>query len=394
MELFVMNNANDVYKAIDEFERVKPELRYGRALAIKAKLNQYDMLAKVRDTNLLLNYISSDRLIIEQENRENEFNKYVNILKENIVEYNKLVYNDINSKINEKMTISQIVTTNKKYNDLADALIDYYYPEIKDYLYSFKRASSDLFLYFTNGIPESILINTLDDLRYIIYSRTLSSFHIDRRFLGLKYVIDKSLYTCDLDVETLDKVNYFANGEYNDRIEIINNSLYDSNYLKHHMINNKPLEDYLKLQKRNYELSLVNSDISSDYKPIKYHYFEDFNLENEYNKYSDLVNIPDDVILFELYNMGFPVREKLIVHKPYINEDIAIPTYRQPDLNYRYMILSSRKDPRIVYFINPDFKYMVNLNTTNIGNVSGKNEKKLINTMLESTMTNIGRWIG
>lgn len=394
MGLFVMNNANDVYKAIDEFDRVKPELQYGRALAIKSKLNQYDMIAKVRDTNLLLNYISSDRLIIEQENRNNEFDKYANVLKENIVEYNKLVYNDIHSKINERMNMNQITDINKKYNDLADALIEYYYPEMNEYIYAFKRASSNLFLYFINDIPKSILINTLDDLRYIIYSRILPSFHIDRRFIGLRYVIDKSLYTCDLDVETLDNVNYFANGEYNDRIEIINNSLCDSNYLKNHMVNNKPLEDYLKLQKRNYELSLVNSDISSDYKPIKYHYIEDYNLEQEYNKYSDLVNIPDDITLFELYNMGFPVREKLIIHKPDIDKDISIPTYYQPDLDFRYIILSSRKDPRIVYFINPNFKYIVNLNTTNIGNASGKNEKKLINAMLESTMTNIGRWIG
>ena len=387
MGLFVMNNVDDVYKAIDEFDKVKPELQYGRALAIKGKLNQYDMIATVRDTNLLLNYISSDRLIIQQENRSNEFDKYVNVLKENIVEYNKLIYNDIYSKINERMDMYQITDINKKYNDLADALIEYYYPDIKDYIYIFKRASSDLFLYFTKGIPKSILINTLDDLRYIIYSEVLSSFHIDRRFLGLRYVIDKSLYTCELDVETLKEVNYFANGDYIDRIEILNTSLSDPNYFKQHMVNNKPLEDYLKLQKRNYEMSLLNSNISSDYKPIEYHYIEDFNLEQEYNKYSDLVNIPDDVTLFELYNMGFPVREKLVIRKEIDNSEINIPTYYQPQLDYRYMILSSRRDPNTIYFVNPNFKYKINLNTKNITNI--RTMMETCDVMLESAMANI-----
>lgn len=384
MSLFIMNNMSDVYKAINEFNSVKPELKYSRALAILQKLDEYDTIVKIDENNTILNYVYSDRFIIKHKNDVNDYKCYEDMLKIDLSEYNKSIYNDIYQKIDNKMTIQEVMNINKKYNDMADELIKYYYPELSDYCDTFEKAVYNIFLFFNKSIPKNILSSILDDIEYIIYSNVLSTYHINRRLLGLDIIKQKSLYNSVLDDDLKYRLDNLINQKYTERYDVIDSYLKDYSYFRN--FDNKQLVDYLKIQKRNFEMDLVNSNICSDYKPVNYKYIDDNRLKEKYFEIMFKVQIPREEIIFKLEMMGFPIREKLEIKEnkdKYLLHDVTIPIYYEAHTGERYLVLSSLEDSvNIVFFINNKNSYKVNLNTKNVDNVE-------LNTLLESVMISI-----
>lgn len=350
--LYPLNNYTDVVNAIDEFYNIKPSLQKSRWLVIESTLNKLDKTVTAKSDNPIKQF-DTKRVIIEKDKEENCFCKYINILKDNIIDFNDIVYNKINNDLIFKDTMKHTIEVTKKYNDMADKLIIKYYPEMKDYIIVFNKCIYRLLDFFVYSMNLEVFNNILDDVEFIINSGVLCNSHIERYTINFRNLMSQSLYGNLLDDNTKNRVMALLDVNCDNYYLLLSKS-------KFHNINNNSLISYLKINKRDHEINLVDCDINNDYNKVNLYVDEnDPILERLYNdniKLTGICNI-DDIDILKLNKKGFtPIFH--FISNPTLNTNIYF--YSDPKSNLKYVVLKSQLENEY-YFISKKKKFKVNL---------------------------------
>ena len=93
--LFPLNNYNDVIRAVNEFDKVKPALQKHRWMVIESTLAKLDKTVEVEVDNPINKFDTRRVICKESKNNNNIFKNYINILQNDVEDFNNIVYNRI-----------------------------------------------------------------------------------------------------------------------------------------------------------------------------------------------------------------------------------------------------------------------------------------------------------
>lgn len=368
--LFPLNNYNDVIRAVNEFDKVKPALQKHRWMVIESTLDKLDKTVEAEVGNPI-NKFDTRRVICKEIKNTNIFKNYINILQNDIEDFNTIVYNKISNTINFKDTMKTIFQISREYNMYADELIIRYYPHLKPYCEVFRTAVYKLVDYFFKSMNLEIINNILDDIEFIINSNVLCSSHIERYTFIFKSIMSKSLYSNLLDDNTKDRIWAITSVDCDNFYMLPDNKMYT--------VNNNSLLSYLKIRKRDYEMDLVYNDLNSDYKKVNL-YIEDIDksIEKIFNQYITIVGLfnIDDIDVLKLNNKGFSPIFHYTKFAP--AREYNIYFYIDPKTESKYNVLKTKNKDEYV-FINKNKKFKVQLKFNSL--------KEPLNEILESTIT-------
>lgn len=371
--LFPLNNYNDVIRAVNEFDKIKPALQKHRWMVIESILAKLDKTVEVEVDNPI-NKFDTRRVICKESknnNNNNIFKNYINILQNDVEDFNNIVYNRISNTINSKDSMKTIFQISREYNMYADELIIKYYPHLKPYCEVLRTAVYKIVDYFFKSMNLEIINNILDDIEFIINSNVLCSSHIERYTFIFKLLMSKSLYSNLLDNNTKDRILAIT------IVDCDNFYVLPSN--KMHTVNINSLLSYLKIRKRDYEMDLVYNDLNSDYNKVNLYVDDiDKSIERIFNQYisiSGLFNI-DDVDVLKLNNKGFSPIFHYTKFAP--TREYNIYFYIDPKTKLKYVVLKTKNKDEYL-FINKDKKFKVQLKFNSL--------KESLNEILESTIT-------
>lgn len=369
--LFPLNNYDDVVRAVNEFDKVRPALQKHRWMVIESTLDKLDKTVETEITNPI-NQFDTKRITFKGVKNDNIFKEYVDILQKDIVEFNTIVYNKISNTINFKDYMKEAFQISREYNMYADELIIKYYPHLKPYCEVFRTAVYRLVDYFFKSMNLDIINNILDDIEFIINSNVLCDSHIERYTFIFKSLMSKSLYSNLLDEVTKKRIWSITNVDCDNFYVLPDTKLYT--------VNNNSLINYLKIRKRDYEMDLVFNDLNSDY--TKTNLFIDGidkSIERLFNQYiaiNGLYNI-DDIDILKLNTKGFSPIMHYTKFKP-AREEMNIYFYTDPKTELKYVILKTKNKDEYI-FINKNKKFKVQLKFNTL--------KESLNDILESTIT-------
>lgn len=369
--LFPLNNYNDVIRAVNEFDKVKPALQKHRWMVIESTLAKLDKTVEVEVDNPINKFDTRRVICKESKNNNNIFKNYINILQNDVEDFNNIVYNRISNTINSKDSMKTIFQISREYNMYADELIIKYYPHLKPYCEVLRTAVYKIVDYFFKSMNLEIINNILDDIEFIINSNVLCSSHIERYTFIFKLLMSKSLYSNLLDNNTKDRIL---------AITIVDcNNFYTLPSNKMHTVNINSLLSYLKIRKRDYEMDLVYNDLNSDYNKVNLYVDDiDKSIERIFNQYisiSGLFNI-DDIDVLKLNNKGFSPIFHYTKFAP--TREYNIYFYIDPKTKLKYVVLKTKNKDEYL-FINKDKKFKVQLKFNSL--------KESLNEILESTIT-------
>lgn len=369
--LFPLNNYNDVIRAVNEFDKVKPALQKHRWMVIESTLAKLDKTVEVEVDNPINKFDTRRVICKESKNNNNIFKNYINILQNDVEDFNNIVYNKITNTINSKDSMKTIFQISREYNRYADELIIKYYPHLKPYCEVLRTAVYKIVDYFFKSMNLEIINNILDDIEFIINSNILCSSHIERYTFIFKLLMSKSLYSNLLDNNTKDRIL---------TITIVDcDNFYTLPSNKMHTVNINSLLSYLKIRKRDYEMDLVYNDLNSDYNKVNLYVDDiDKSIERIFNQYitiSGLFNI-DDIDVLKLNNKGFSPIFHYTKFAP--TREYNIYFYIDPKTKLKYVVLKTKNKDEYL-FINKDKKFKVQLKFNSL--------KESLNEILESTIT-------
>lgn len=369
--LFPLNNYNDVIRAVNEFDKIKPALQKHRWMVIESTLAKLDKTVEVEVDNPINKFDTRRVICKESKNNNNIFKNYINILQNDVEDFNNIVYNRISNTINSKDSMKTIFQISREYNRYADELIIKYYPHLKPYCEVLRTAVYKIVDYFFKSMNLEIINNILDDIEFIINSNVLCSSHIERYTFIFKLLISKSLYSNLLDNNTKDRIL---------AITIVDcDNFYTLPSNKMHTVNINSLLSYLKIRKRDYEMDLVYNDLNSDYNKVNLYVDDiDKSIERIFNQYisiSGLFNI-DDIDVLKLNNKGFSPIFHYTKFAP--TREYNIYFYIDPKTKLKYVVLKTKNKDEYL-FINKDKKFKVQLKFNSL--------KESLNEILESTIT-------
>lgn len=368
--LFPLNNYDDVIRAVNEFDKVRPALQKHRWMVIESTLTKLDKTVEAEADNPI-NKFDTRRVICKEVTINNIFKNYINILQNDITDFNNIVYNKISNTINFKDTMKKIVQISREYNMYADELIIRYYPHLKPYCEVFRTAVYRLVDYFFKSMNLEIINNTLDDIEFIINSNVLCSSHIERYTFIFKSIMSKSLYSNLLDDNTKDRIWAITSVDGDNFYMLPSNRIYT--------VNINSLISYLKIRKRDYEMDLVYNDLNSDYNKVNL-YIEgmDKSIEKIFNQYITIVGLfnIDDIDVLKLNTKGFSPIFHYTRFAP--ARECNIYFYTDPKTKLKYVILKTKNKDEYL-FINKDKKFNVQLKFNSL--------KESLNEILESTIT-------
>lgn len=368
--LFPLNNYDDVIRAVNEFDKVRPALQKHRWMVIESTLTKLDKTVEAEVDNPI-NKFDTRRVICKESKNNNIFKNYVGILQNDIEDFNNIVYNRISNTITFKDTMKTIFQISREYNMYADELIIKYYPHLKPYCEVFRTAVYKLVDYFFKSMNLEIVNNILDDIEFIINSNVLCSPHIERYTFIFKLIMSKSLYSNLLDDNTKDRILSITIVDYDNSYMLPSNKM--------HTVNINSLLSYLKIRKRDYEMDLVYNELNSDYNKVNL-YIDDIDksIEKIFNQYitiEGLFNI-DDIDVLKLNTKGFsPIfHYTKVAH----TREYNIYFYIDPKTKLKYVVLKTKNKDEYL-FINKDKKFKVQLKFNSL--------KESLNEILESTIT-------
>lgn len=368
--LFPLNNYDDVIRAVNEFDKVRPALQKHRWMVIESTLTKLDKTVEAEVDNPI-NKFDTRRVICKESKNNNIFKNYVGILQNDIEDFNNIVYNRISNTITFKDTMKTIFQISREYNMYADELIIKYYPHLKPYCEVFRTAVYKLVDYFFKSMNLEIVNNILDDIEFIINSNVLCSSHIERYTFIFKLIMSKSLYSNLLDDNTKNRILSITIVDCDNSYILPNNKM--------HTVNINSLLSYLKIRKRDYEMDLVYNELNSDYNKVNL-YIDDIDksIEKMFNQYitiEGLFNI-DDIDVLKLNTKGFSP----IFHytKVASTREYNIYFYIDPKTKLKYVVLKTKNKDEYL-FINKDKKFKVQLKFNSL--------KESLNEILESTIT-------
>lgn len=369
--LFPLNNYNDVIRAVNEFDKVKPALQKHRWMVIESTLAKLDKTVEVEVDNPINKFDTRRVICKESKNNNNIFKNYINILQNDVEDFNNIVYNRISNTINSKDSMKTIFQISREYNRYADELIIKYYPHLKPYCEVLRTAVYKIVDYFFKSMNLEIINNILDDIEFIINSNILCSSHIERYTFIFKLLMSKSLYSNLLDNNTKDRILAIT------IVDCDNFYVLPSN--KMHTVNINSLLSYLKIRKRDYEMDLVYNDLNSDYNKVNLYVDDiDKSIERIFNQYisiSGLFNI-DDIDVLKLNNKGFSPIFHYTKFAP--TREYNIYFYIDPKTKLKYVVLKTKNKDEYL-FINKGKKFNVQLKFNSL--------KESLNEILESTIT-------
>lgn len=369
--LFPLNNYNDVIRAVNEFDKVKPALQKHRWMVIESTLAKLDKTVEVEVDNPINKFDTRRVICKESKNNNNIFKNYINILQNDVEDFNNIVYNRISNTINSKDSMKTIFQISREYNRYADELIIKYYPHLKPYCEVLRTAVYKIVDYFFKSMNLEIINNILDDIEFIINSNVLCSSHIERYTFIFKLLISKSLYSNLLDNNTKDRILAITIVDCDNFYTLPSNKMYT--------VNINSLLSYLKIRKRDYEMDLVYNDLNSDYNKVNLYVDDiDKSIERIFNQYitiSGLFNI-DDVDVLKLNNKGFSPIFHYTKFAP--TREYNIYFYIDPKTKLKYVVLKTKNKDEYL-FINKDKKFNVQLKFNSL--------KESLNEILESTIT-------
>ena len=368
--LFPLNNYDDVIRAVNEFDKVRPALQKHRWMVIESTLTKLDKTVEAEVDNPI-NKFDTRRVICKESKNNNIFKNYVGILQNDIEDFNNIVYNRISNTITFKDTMKTIFQISREYNMYADELIIKYYPHLKPYCEVFRTAVYKLVDYFFKSMNLEIVNNILDDIEFIINSNVLSSSHIERYTFIFKLIMSKSLYSNLLDDNTKNRILSITIVDYDNSYILPSNKMYT--------VNINSLLSYLKIRKRDYEMDLVYNELNSDYNKVNL-YIDDIDksIEKIFNQYitiEGLFNI-DDIDVLKLNTKGFSP----IFHYTKVapTREYNIYFYIDPKTKLKYVVLKTKNKDEYL-FINKNKKFNVQLKFNSL--------KESLNEILESTIT-------
>lgn len=368
--LFPLNNYDDVIRAVNEFDKVRPALQKHRWMVIESTLTKLDKTVEVEVDNPI-NKFDTRRVICKEVKINNIFKNYINILQNDIKDFNDIVYNKISNTINFKDTMKTIFQISREYNMYADELIIRYYPHLKPYCEVLRTAVYKLVDYFFKSMNLEIVNNILDDIEFIINSNVLCSSHIERYTFIFKLLMKKSLYSNLLDDNIKDRIWAITSVDGDNFYMLPSNKMYT--------VNTNSLLSYLKIRKRDYEMDLVYNDLNSDYNKVNL-YIEgiDKSIEKIFNQYITIVGLfnIDDIDVLKLNNKGFSPIFHYTKFAP--ARECNIYFYTDPKTELKYVILKTKNKDEYI-FINKDKKFKVQLKFNSL--------KESLNEILESTIT-------
>lgn len=368
--LFPLNNYDDVIRAVNEFDKVRPALQKHRWMVIESTLTKLDKTVEAEVDNPI-NKFDTRRVICKEVKINNIFKNYINILQNDIKDFNDIVYNKISNTINFKDTMKTIFQISREYNMYADELIIRYYPHLKPYCEVLRTAVYKLVDYFFKSMNLEIVNNILDDIEFIINSNVLCSSHIERYTFIFKLLMKKSLYINLLDDNIKDRIWAITSVDGDNFYMLPSNKMYT--------VNTNSLLSYLKIRKRDYEMDLVYNDLNSDYNKVNL-YIEgiDKSIEKIFNQYITIVGLfnIDDIDVLKLNNKGFSPIFHYTKFAP--ARECNIYFYTDPKTELKYVILKTKNKDEYI-FINKDKKFKVQLKFNSL--------KESLNEILESTIT-------
>ncbi len=368
--LFPLNNYDDVIRAVNEFDKVRPALQKHRWMVIESTLTKLDKTVEAEADNPI-NKFDTRRVICQEVKNNNIFKNYINILQNDIRDFNDIVYNKISNTINFKDSMKKIFQISREYNMYADELIIRYYPHLKPYCEVFRTAVYRLVDYFFKSMNLEIINNTLDDIEFIINSNVLCSSHIERYTFIFKSIMSKSLYSNLLDDNTKDRIWAITSVDGDNFYMLPSNRMYT--------VNINSLLSYLKIRKRDYEMDLVYNDLNSDYNKVNL-YIEgmDKSIEKIFNQYITIVGLfnIDDIDVLKLNTKGFSPIFHYTRFAP--ARECNIYFYTDPKTKLKYVVLKTKNKDEYL-FINKDKKFKVQLKFNPL--------KESLNEILESTIT-------
>lgn len=368
--LFPLNNYDDVIRAVNEFDKVRPALQKHRWMVIESTLTKLDKTVEAEADNPI-NQFDTRRVICKEVKINNIFKNYVGILQNDITDFNNIVYNKISNTINFKDSMKKIFQISREYNMYADELIIRYYPHLKPYCEVFRTAIYRLVDYFFKSMNLEIINNTLDDIEFIINSNVLCSSHIERYTFIFKSIMSKSLYSNLLDDNTKDRIWAITSVDGDNFYMLPSNRMYT--------VNINSLLSYLKIRKRDYEMDLVYNDLNSDYNKVNL-YIEgmDKSIEKIFNQYITIVGLfnIDDIDVLKLNTKGFSPIFHYTRFAP--ARECNIYFYTDPKTKLKYVVLKTKNKDEYL-FINKDKKFKVQLKFNPL--------KESLNEILESTIT-------
>lgn len=368
--LFPLNNYDDVIRAVNEFDKVRPALQKHRWMVIESTLTKLDKTVEAEADNPI-NKFDTRRVICKEVKFNNIFKNYINILQNDITDFNNIVYNKISNTINFKDTMKRIFQISREYNMYADELIIRYYPHLKPYCEVFRTAVYKLVDYFFKSMNLEIINNILDDIEFIINSNVLCSSHIERYTFIFKFLMKKSLYINLLDDNTKDRIWAITSVDGDNFYMLPSNKLYT--------VNINSLLSYLKIRKRDYEMDLVYNDLNSDYNKVNlYKEGMDKSIEKIFNQYITIVGLfnIDDIDVLKLNTKGFSPIFHYTRFAP--ARECNIYFYTDPKTELKYIILKTKNKDEYL-FINKNKKFKVQLKFNSL--------KESLNEILESTIT-------
>lgn len=368
--LFPLNNYDDVIRAVNEFDKVRPALQKHRWMVIESTLTKLDKTVEAEVDNPI-NKFDTRRVICKEVKINNIFKNYINILQNDIKDFNDIVYNKISNTINFKDTMKTIFQISREYNMYADELIIRYYPHLKPYCEVLRTAVYKLVDYFFKSMNLEIVNNILDDIEFIINSNVLCSSHIERYTFIFKLLMKKSLYSNLLDDNIKDRIWAITSVDGDNFYMLPSNKMYT--------VNTNSLLSYLKIRKRDYEMDLVYNDLNSDYNKVNL-YIEgiDKSIEKIFNQYITIVGLfnIDDIDVLKLNNKGFSPIFHYTKFAP--ARECNIYFYTDPKTKLKYVVLKTKNKDEYL-FINKDKKFKVQLKFNSL--------KESLNEILESTIT-------
>lgn len=368
--LFPLNNYDDVIRAVNEFDKVRPALQKHRWMVIESTLTKLDKTVEAEADNPI-NQFDTRRVICQEVKINNIFKNYINILQNDIRDFNDIVYNKISNTINFKDSMKKIFQISREYNMYADELIIRYYPHLKPYCEVFRTAVYRLVDYFFKSMNLEIINNTLDDIEFIINSNVLCSSHIERYTFIFKSIMRKSLYSNLLDDNTKDRIWAITSVDGDNFYMLPSNRMYT--------VNINSLLSYLKIRKRDYEMDLVYNDLNSDYNKVNlYKEGMDKSIEKIFNQYITIVGLfnIDDIDVLKLNTKGFSPIFHYTRFAP--ARECNIYFYTDPKTKLKYVVLKTKNKDEYL-FINKDKKFKVQLKFNPL--------KESLNEILESTIT-------
>lgn len=368
--LFPLNDYDDVIRAVNEFDKVRPALQKHRWMVIESTLTKLDKTVEAEVDNPI-NKFDTRRVICKEVKINNIFKNYINILQNDIKDFNDIVYNKISNTINFKDTMKTIFQISREYNMYADELIIRYYPHLKPYCEVLRTSVYKLVDYFFKSMNLEIVNNILDDIEFIINSNVLCSSHIERYTFIFKLLMKKSLYSNLLDDNIKDRIWAITSVDGDNFYMLPSNKMYT--------VNTNSLLSYLKIRKRDYEMDLVYNDLNSDYNKVNL-YIEgiDKSIEKIFNQYITIVGLfnIDDIDVLKLNNKGFSPIFHYTKFAP--ARECNIYFYTDPKTELKYVILKTKNKDEYI-FINKDKKFKVQLKFNSL--------KESLNEILESTIT-------